>query len=92
MSRCVRRAYLCGYGQLTAKSYEHRRSWLEIKLLKTADIFALKRCSYAVISNHYHAVLHVRPDISKAWSELEAVKRWCQFFNGILFSQRFQNG
>jgi hypothetical protein len=92
VSRCVRRAYLCGYDQLTAKSYEHRRSWLEIKLLNTADIFAPKLCSYAVMSNHYHVVLHVRLDISKAWSELDVVKRWHQCFNGSLFSQRFLSG
>ncbi|MFQ3244839.1 MAG: REP element-mobilizing transposase RayT [Arenicella sp.] len=92
VSRCVRRAYLCGYDQLTAKSYEHRRSWLEIKLLKTADIFALKLCSYAVMSNHYHVVLHIRSDLAQAWSELDVVKRWHQCFNGTVFSQRFLNG
>jgi hypothetical protein len=71
---------------------EHRRSWLEIKLLKTADIFAVKLCSYAVMSNHYRVVLHIRPDLAKAWSELDVVKRWHQCFDGTLFSQRFQNG
>jgi hypothetical protein len=91
VSRSVRRAYLCEYDQLNAKSYEHRRSWLEIKLLKTADIFALKLCSYAVMGNHYHVVLHVRPDIAKEWSELDVVKRWHQCFNGTLFTQRFLN-
>lgn len=91
VSRCVRRAYLCGYDQFTAKSYEHRKNWLEIKLLKTADIFALKLCSYAVMSNHYHVVIHIRPDLAKAWTELDVVKRWHQCFNGTLFSQRFLN-
>ncbi|MFQ3244606.1 MAG: REP element-mobilizing transposase RayT [Arenicella sp.] len=92
VSRCVRRAYLCGYDPLTAKSYEHRRSWLEIKLLKTAEIFAVKLCSYAVMSNHYHVVLHIRPDIAQSLTELEVVKRWHQCFNGTLLSQRFING
>jgi len=92
ISRCVRRAYLCGYDQLTTNSYEHRRSWLEIKLLQTADIFAIKLCSYAVMSNHYHVVLHVRTDIANDWSEHDVVKRWHTLFNGTLFSQRFLNG
>ena len=92
VSRCVRRAYLCGYDQLTAKSYEHRRSWLELKLLKTAELFAVKLCSYAVMSNHYHVVLHVRTDLANEWTELEVVERWHQIFNGTLFSQRFVNG
>ncbi|MFQ3246374.1 MAG: REP element-mobilizing transposase RayT [Arenicella sp.] len=92
VSRCVRRAYLCGYDRLTTKSYEHRRNWLELKLLRTADLFAVKLCSYAVMSNHYHVVLHIRPDISQQWSEYEVVKRWHQCFKGTLFSQRFING
>lgn len=92
VSRCVRRAYLCGYDQLTAKSYEHRRHWLELKLLKIADVFAIKLCSYAVMSNHYHVVLHIRPDIAKNWSEVEVVQRWHQCFNGTLFSQRLMKG
>ncbi|MBL4672962.1 MAG: hypothetical protein JKX81_11940 [Arenicella sp.] len=86
--RYVRRGYLCGYDQLTAKHYKQRRSWLEIKLLKTADMFTLKLCSCAVMSNHYHLVLH---DLAKAWSELDVVTRWQQYFNGTLFSQCFLN-
>ncbi|MFT4630376.1 MAG: putative transposase, partial [Dinoroseobacter sp.] len=36
VSRCVRRAYLCGLDDYSGKDYEHRRDWLEDKLLKTA--------------------------------------------------------
>ncbi len=92
VSRCVRRAYLCGLDHYTGKSYEHRRAWLENKLIDTASIFAIKLCAYAVMSNHYHVVLHVRQDIALDWSELEVVKRWHQLFNGTLFSQRFVDG
>ena len=92
VSRCVRRAYLCGYDRFTQKSFEHRRDWLEIKLLKLADIFSIKLCAYAVMSNHYHAVLHVRADIANEWSEHDVVQRWHKLFNGTLFSQQFLNG
>ena len=34
-SRCVRRAFLCG------ETYEHRRAWVEDRILKLADVFAI---------------------------------------------------
>jgi len=42
VSRCVRRAFLCGNDVYSGKNYEHRRDWLETKLLRTADVFAIK--------------------------------------------------
>jgi REP element-mobilizing transposase RayT len=92
VSRCVRRAYLCGYDRVTSTNYEHRRGWLEHKLLETADIFAINLCSYAIMSNHYHVVLHIRPEIAEAWSDRQVIERWHKLFNGHLFSQRFIAG
>jgi len=92
VSRCVRRAFLCGNDHYSGKSYEHRRGWLEYLLLRTANVFAIRLCAYAVMSNHYHVVLHVRPDLSNNWSDLEVVKRWHRLFKPTLFSQRFVDG
>jgi len=89
VARCVRRAFLCGVDHYSGNDYEHRRQWLENKLHSTADAFAIKLCAYAVMSNHYHVVLHVRPDIAREWSDREVVQRWHSLFSGNLVSQRF---
>ncbi|MCU7865779.1 MAG: transposase, partial [Candidatus Thiodiazotropha sp. (ex Lucinoma borealis)] len=59
VSRCVRRAFLCGVDSLTGKSYEHRRQWIVDRIMLLTDIFAIDTCAYTVMHNHYHVILHV---------------------------------
>lgn len=92
MSRCVRRAFLCGVDKYSGNDYEHRRAWLHDKLHHTASLFAIKLCAYAVMNNHYHVVLNVRSDLALAWSNEEVVERWHQLFSGTHISQRFAFG
>ena len=92
VSRCVRRAFLCGTDAHSGQSFEHRRQWIEDKLHELTRIFALDLCAYAVMSNHYHVVLYVDAAQAEGWSRKEVISRWHQMFNGTLFSQRHLRG
>ena len=91
ISRCVRKAFLCGVDPKSGKSYEHRREWVENKLLFLSDVFAIKICAYAVMSNHLHTVLFVDEREAKNWSDEEALTRWHRLFKGTPLSQRYLN-
>ena len=41
VSRCVRRAYLCGIDPNTGEDYVYRRQLIEDKMLELSDIFVL---------------------------------------------------
>jgi len=89
VARCVRRAFLCGQDLQTGKSYEHRRGWLEERLLELPKVFAIDVASYAIMSNHYHAVLHINTARAKLWPDIEVVERWHMLFNGTVLSQKY---
>ncbi len=89
VARCVRRAFLCGEDLQTGKSYEYRRAWLEARLLELPKIFAIDVAAYAIMSNHYHAVLHINTARAKRWSDFEVVERWHRLFNGTVMSQQY---
>ena len=79
-SRCVRRAWLCGHDKRTGKDYSHRRQWLIDRLLLLARCFAVEIYAYAVMSNHFHIVLHYDPNAYLAWSDEEVARRWTEAF------------
>ena len=36
ISRCVRRAFLCGTDTYSGKSYEHRKDWIKLRIQELA--------------------------------------------------------
>jgi hypothetical protein len=75
-SRCVQRAFLCGYDPATDTDFNYRRAWMEDLLEYLAGVFAVDVGSYNILSNHIHAVLSTRPDIACGWSDEEVAWRW----------------
>ncbi|WP_391570515.1 transposase, partial [Shewanella algae] len=92
ISRCVRRAFLCGVDDYSGKSYEHRRDWVESRLLELAAVFAIDLCAYAVMSNHLHLVLRVDLKTATEWTLEQVLQRWHLLYSGTLLSQRFLRG
>ena len=86
VSRCVRRAFLCGEDRLTGRSFEHRRQWVEDRIHELAGIFGVAIWGYAVMSNHVHVVVQTLPDAVAGWSDAEIAERWMR-----LYPRRDQN-
>jgi len=76
--RCVRRAYLCGNDYSTGDNYDHRKQWIVSRLKFLSYVYSIDICAYAVMSNHYHVVLHVDKERAVNWSREEVVERWMQ--------------
>jgi len=92
LSRCVRRAFLCGVDDYSGKSYEHRRDWVESRLLELAAVFAIDLCAYALMSNHLHLILRVDLKTATEWTLEQVLQRWHLLYSGTLLSQRFLRG
>lgn len=91
VSRCVRRTFLCGVDKLTGQSFEHRRQWVEDRLLFLGSVFAIDICAFAVMSNHTHVVLHVDKEMALNWSAFDVLNRWHKLHGGTLLTQRFMH-
>lgn len=92
VSRCVRRAFLCGEDRESGRSYEHRRQWVEDRIRLLASVFGVEIAAYAVMSNHYHIVVKLVPDQLKSLSDTEILHRWSCLYKGPLLLQRFIKG
>ncbi|MEM9074672.1 MAG: transposase [Myxococcota bacterium] len=80
VSRCVRRAFLCGTDPHTGKDFEYRRGWVEERLFALTQIFSVDLHAYAVMSNHVHLVVRVDKDRAERWSDREVIRRYGKLF------------
>ena len=90
ISRCVRRAYLCGDDPFTGNNCNHRKAWIEKRMLELASIFSVELFAYAVMDNHYHLVLYIDPLAPLKWTESEIDEKWLQTYPGRLDEPRFE--
>ncbi len=92
VSRCVRQSFLCGVDKYSGQCYEHRRGWVEERLLFLATVFAIDICAYAVMNNHTHVVLCVDKALADNWDSDEVLRRYHKLHRGTLLTQKFMNG
>jgi putative transposase len=92
VARCVRRAWLWGVDDYAGKDYSHRKSWVLERLSQLAAVFAIDICAYAVMSNHYHLVLHVDQRRARAWSAAQVIEHWSVLFSCPPLVDRWRQG
>ncbi len=92
IGRCVRRAFLCGKDEFSGKSFEHRRQWIVDRINVLSSAFAIDICAYSVMSNHYHLVVRLSPEVSKQWTQSEVIERWQKLFTGGVLVKLYQSG
>lgn len=92
ISRCVRRAFLCGEELFTGRSYEHRRVWVEDKLLALAKLFCIDVCAYAVMNNHTHIVLYVDDKKANRLNDKAIILRWHKLCKGTVLTHKYLQG
>ncbi len=90
VSRCVRRAFLCGKDKVSGKSFEHRRGWLIDRIKQVTSVFAIDVCSYAIMSNHFHIVLRVNS--TKEWNATQVLMTWCSLYSLPVLCDRYLKG
>ena len=71
IGRCVRRAFLWGKDDFSGRDFSHRKAWVIERLRELSETFSIAICAYAIMSNHYHLVLHVDRARTAAMSDTE---------------------
>ena len=90
ISRCVRRAYLCGYDRFSGKNFDHRKQWILDRIQLLSSVFAIDVCAYAIMSNHFHLVLHVDSEKAQAWTVDEVIDHWLTLYKGPELAHKYK--
>ena len=72
-----------GFAGTTAtlgKTTPTAKDWLVDRLTLLARCFAVEIYGYAVMSNHFHVVLHYDPKACESWTAEEVAERWVDAF------------
>ncbi len=92
ISRCVRRAFLCGDDKWTGKNFDHRKQWLLDRIKLLSGVFAIDVCAYAIMSNHFHLVLHLDLGKARNWTPDEVMTRWLTLHKAPYLVQKHIDG
>lgn len=92
VSRCVRRAFLCGLDELTNKDFNHRRKWIEERILELGSAMSIEVLAYAVMSNHLHVVLRADAPLALSLTADEVIERWHRLYSGTIASRKYVQG
>ena len=68
ISRCVRRAFLCGEGR------GHRKHWIENRLKEMVELFAIECGGFSLMDNHLHLLLRIDSPKAASWSPAEVAR------------------
>ena len=90
MTRCVRRAFLCGKDKYSGNCYEHRRKPIVERIKYLASVFNIDVCAYSIMSNHYHLVLKINS--TEDWNEKQVLSYWSELCAPKPICKKFLNG
>jgi hypothetical protein len=81
IARCVRRSFFFGIDE-KGRDLNCRKPWFLKRLKLLGQVFAINIPAYAVMSNHYHLILHIDKARSDRWSMEEVIGRWLRLYRG----------
>jgi REP element-mobilizing transposase RayT len=91
IARCVRRSFFFGIDD-KGRDLNYRKPWFLKRVKLLGQVFAINIPAYAVMSNHYHLILHIDKTRSDSWSMEDVIDRWLQLYRGPEVVRRFALG